>query len=103
LCDKRLGKGPSGIDEHGNARGSRPQLTQEPKLLRRKFVRDEADTGDVAAGPVEAGDEAIPVTDWLLHRLILTRAMDNHPGNLIEFPYDWRLSNPVRSTGGTWQ
>jgi hypothetical protein len=41
-------------------RGSRPQLTQEPKLLRPKFRRDEADTRDVATGPVEAGDEAIP-------------------------------------------
>src|SRR5262245_23628931 len=46
--------------EHGNALGSRPQLTQEPKLLRRKFHRHEADTSDVAAGPVEVGDEAIP-------------------------------------------
>ena len=36
------------------------QLTQEPKLLRPKFHRDEADTGDVATGPVEAGDEANP-------------------------------------------
>jgi hypothetical protein len=31
-----------------------------PKLLRRKFVGNEADTGDVAAGPVDVGDEAIP-------------------------------------------
>src|SRR5262245_35158868 len=46
--------------EHGNALGSRPQLTQEPKLLRRKFHRHEADTSDVAAGPVEVGDEAVP-------------------------------------------
>src|SRR5262245_35919897 len=60
LRDKRLGKRPFGIDEHGNARGSRPQLTQEPKLLRRKFHRHEADTSDVAAGPVEVGDEAVP-------------------------------------------
>jgi hypothetical protein len=29
------------------------------QLLRRKFRREEADTGDVATGPVEAGDEAI--------------------------------------------
>jgi hypothetical protein len=28
------------------------------KMLRPKFQRDEADTGDVAARPVEAGDEA---------------------------------------------
>src|SRR5262249_43366768 len=37
LRDKRLGKGPFGIDEQANARGSRAQLTQEPKLLRRKI------------------------------------------------------------------
>jgi hypothetical protein len=36
----------------------RAQLTQEPKALRPKFHREEADTGDVAAGPVEAGAEA---------------------------------------------
>src|SRR5262249_53341995 len=36
---------------------------QEPKLLCPKFRRDEADTGDVAARPVEAGDEAVP--DWV--------------------------------------
>src|SRR5262249_20144343 len=41
-------------------RGSPPQLTQEPKLLCSKVHRDEADTGDVAARPVEVGDEAIP-------------------------------------------
>src|SRR5262245_59798631 len=63
LRDKRLGKGPVGIDEHGNARGSGPQLTQEPKLLRRKVHRDEADTSHVVAWPVEVGDKAIP--DWV--------------------------------------
>jgi hypothetical protein len=41
-------------------RGSGPQLTQEPKLLRPKFHRDEANTSDVAAGPVEIGDEPLP-------------------------------------------
>src|SRR5262249_58304674 len=55
--DKRLGRGEFGVDEHGNARGSRPQLTQEPKLFRPKFRRAEADTGDVATGPVEAGHD----------------------------------------------
>ena len=44
---------------YGNgAAGTRPQLTQEPKVLCRKFDRGEADTGDVAVGPIEAGDEA---------------------------------------------
>ena len=38
--------------------GSQPQLTQEPKMLRPKFQRDEADTGDVATRPVETGDKA---------------------------------------------
>jgi hypothetical protein len=38
-------------------------LTQEPKLLRPKFRRDEVDTGDVAARPVEAGDKAL--SDWV--------------------------------------
>src|SRR5262245_51956394 len=31
---------------------------QEPKLLCPEFRRDETDTGDVAARPVETGDEA---------------------------------------------
>jgi hypothetical protein len=56
--DLSLGSGEFGIDEHGNSRGSWPQFTQEPKLLRRKLHRHEADTGDVATKPVEAGDEA---------------------------------------------
>src|SRR4029453_18730836 len=30
-----------------------------PNLLRPKFRREEANTGDVATGPVEAGDEAV--------------------------------------------
>jgi hypothetical protein len=29
----------------------------------------------------------------LLTRFTLTRSTDTQPGNLIEFPYDWRLSN----------
>ena len=36
-----------------------PDRTREPKLLCPKFHRDEADTGDIATRPVEAGDEAI--------------------------------------------
>src|SRR5262249_15586208 len=45
--DNALGRGPLGIGEHANARGFRPQFTQEPKLLCSKFRRDETDTGDV--------------------------------------------------------
>lgn len=37
------------------------------------------------------------LTEWLSRRFSLTRAMDNHPGNLIEFPYDWRLSNQLNA------
>ena len=33
------------------------------------------------------------LTEWLLKRFTLTPATDDQPGNLIEFPYDWRLSN----------
>src|SRR5262249_35624466 len=55
----RVRSGPVAIDEHGNRRGSRQQLTQEPNLLRPKFRREEADTDDVATGPVEASDEAV--------------------------------------------
>jgi hypothetical protein len=42
------------------------------KLLLRKFYPDEADPGDVATRPVEAGDEAIP--DWVAtnHKIIGT-------------------------------
>src|SRR5262245_16615060 len=58
--DNALGRGPLGIGEHANARGFRPQLMQEPKLLCSKFRQDETDTGDVATGAVEAGDEAVP-------------------------------------------
>jgi hypothetical protein len=50
--------GGFGIGEHGNARDSRPQFTQEPKLLRRKLHREGGDTGDVASRSAEAGDEA---------------------------------------------
>src|SRR5262245_11595665 len=50
--DNALGRGPLGIGKHANARGFRPQLMQEPKLLCYKFPQDETDTGDVATGAV---------------------------------------------------
>src|SRR5262249_48218825 len=56
--DKGLCGGIVGIDQHGNAHGSRLQLMQQPNLLCPKLRRDEGDTGDVAARPVETGDEA---------------------------------------------
>src|SRR6516225_8538834 len=46
-----------GIDQNGNADGSRQQLVQEPKLLRADRRRHEADTGYVATRTIEAGDE----------------------------------------------
>ena len=51
---------PFGIDERATRGSSRPQFTQKSKLLRRKFHRHETDSGHVATGPVEAGDEAFP-------------------------------------------
>ena len=59
ICDKALSNGKVGIDEHGNAHGSRQQFMQEPKPLCPKLHHHEADTGDVATWPVEAGDEAV--------------------------------------------
>src|SRR5262249_45033938 len=56
--DKGLCGGKVGIDQHANAHGSRLQLMQQSKLLCPKLRRDEGDTGDVAARPVETGDEA---------------------------------------------
>jgi hypothetical protein len=50
--------GVVGIDQHADAHGSRLQLMQQPKLLCPKLRRNEGDTGDVAARPVETGDEA---------------------------------------------
>ena len=35
--------------------------------------------------------------DRLKERFTLTPVRDNHDGNLIEFPYDWRLSNQLNS------
>ena len=58
ICDKALSNGKVGIDEHGNAHGSRQQLMQEPKPLCPKLHHHEADTGDVAARPIDAGDKA---------------------------------------------
>ena len=56
--DKGLSEGIVGIDQHANAHGSRLQLMQQPKLLCPKLSNDKRDTGDIAARPVEAGDEA---------------------------------------------
>jgi hypothetical protein len=56
--DKGLSEGIVGTDQHGNAHGFRLQLMQQPKLLCPKRRVNEGDTGDVAARPVEAGDEA---------------------------------------------
>jgi hypothetical protein len=35
------------------------------------------------------------LSDRLQKRFTLTPASDNQPGNLVEFPYDWRLSNQL--------
>src|SRR5262245_32587671 len=56
--DKGLCGSEVGIDHHANAQGSRLQLMQQSKLLCPKLCRDEGNTGNVAAGPVETGDEA---------------------------------------------
>src|SRR5262249_38226642 len=56
--DKGLGGGEVGIDQHANAHGSRLQLMQQSKLLCPKLNSDKRDTGDIAARPVETGDEA---------------------------------------------
>jgi hypothetical protein len=37
------------------------------------------------------------LADWLSRRFTLTRATDSQPGNLVEFPYDWRLSNQLNA------
>src|SRR5262249_3954844 len=61
-CPNVRGKGLSGgivgIDQDANAPGSRLQLMQQPKLFCPKRRGNEEDTGDVAARPVEAVDEA---------------------------------------------
>jgi hypothetical protein len=36
-------------------------------------------------------------TEWLSQRFTLTSVSDDQPGNLIEFPYDWRLSNQLNA------
>ena len=51
-------EGIVGIDQHGNAHGSRLQHMQQPKLFCPKLRVNEGNTGDVAARPVETGDEA---------------------------------------------
>src|SRR5262249_61816188 len=56
--DKGLCGGKVGIDQHANAHGSRLQLMQQPKLFCPKLSNDKRDTGDIAAWPVETGDEA---------------------------------------------
>jgi hypothetical protein len=67
-----LGEGPVRIDDHGKAVGSRLQIVQEAKLLCPKLIRQKADAGDVAARPIEAGDEALldriypHEDDWLV-------------------------------------
>ena len=48
----------AGIDQHRKARVALQQLMQQPKLLGRKAGIHGGDAGDVAAGPIEAGDEA---------------------------------------------
>src|SRR5262245_22228076 len=55
---KGLCGGVVGIDQHANAHGSRLQLMQQSKLLCPKLSSDKRDTGDIAARPVETGDEA---------------------------------------------
>ena len=49
-------RGPFGFDEHGDARGPRHQLVQEPSRLAPSSLDKKADTCDVAARPVEACD-----------------------------------------------
>src|SRR5262245_63105927 len=56
--DKGLCGGEVGIDQHANVHGSRLQLMQQPKLLCPKLSSNKRDTGDIAARPVETGDEA---------------------------------------------
>src|SRR5262249_43381829 len=56
--DKGLCDGKVGIDQQANAHGCRLQLMQQPKLLCPKLSKNKRDTGDIAARPVETGDEA---------------------------------------------
>src|SRR5215472_1914344 len=56
--DKGLCGGEVGIDQHANAHGARLQLMQQSKLLCPQLSSDKRDTGDIAARPVETGDEA---------------------------------------------
>ena len=52
-----LGIGPIGIDECGDAHGSRHQLVQESKLFLAEVIRHEVDTSHVAARPIKTGNE----------------------------------------------
>src|SRR5262245_23555565 len=52
-----LGPRIARIDEHGEARGSRQQLMQETKPLALSLQRHGSDTGNIAARPIETGDE----------------------------------------------
>src|SRR6516225_4521182 len=62
-------RGHLGSTSTATRTASWPHLAQKSKLLHRKFHRHEADTGDVATGPVEAGDEAFPDRVPALSRL----------------------------------
>jgi hypothetical protein len=55
--EKGRGDEKVGIDQHANALGSRLQLMQQSKLLCPELSKDKRDTGDIAARPVETGDE----------------------------------------------
>jgi hypothetical protein len=46
------------VDDKGDRAGLRQKFTHESETLWPKFGREQAHTGGVAAGPVEAGDEA---------------------------------------------
>ena len=56
--DKGLSEGIVGIDQHANAHGFWLQLMQQPKSLCPKLNSDKRDAGDIAARPIETGDEA---------------------------------------------
>src|SRR5262249_28098076 len=58
VFDKRVSNREVGIDQHGNARGARQQLVQEPTLLRRQGRNKKGHARDVAARPVAAADQA---------------------------------------------
>src|SRR5262249_478752 len=51
------------IDEHRDARRPRQKLVQEAKPLRPEFRSQADDAGDIAARPIESGDETS--LDWI--------------------------------------